>query len=454
MYRKCLLTLFLCVTSLYRSTVSINAQESRPDIEALRRAAANTLSEEISERPRDAAFTSGALGLQKLNPEISVTGDILWSYGNAETRGCGHTHTHANEDDTHLHEHDDHAHEHHHEEEAGDYKSDFMVRGLGLHLEAYLDPFTRFKAAFSLSEDDVHLGEAYMTRFGIVPHVSLTLGKFRQQFGVVNRWHKHGLDQVDFPLALRQVFGPGGLNQTGGSIEWSMPGVFGLSHELTVQITDGENDRVFGENSDNEPSTLAHYKIYRDLSDSTYAELGLTGLHGRNNEWQVLDGTENRNLASTVAGIDITVLWEPTDKMRYRNATWRSEAYFLDKNILPADGSGEDAINAWGGYSYLESKASRTLILGVRGDYFVPDVKDYAEYTSDTGTAVSLSPLAVTEDDSYRWQVGPYITWHQSPFVHFRAEYNHQDGDGTGPEEKVLWLQCIFAAGPHKHERY
>jgi len=50
--------------------------------------------------------------------------------------------------------------------------------------------------------------------------------------------------------------------------------------------------------------------------------------------------------------------------------------------------------------------------------------------------------------------VGPYITWYQSPFVHFRAEYNYQDGDGTGPEENVVWLQCIFAAGPHKHERY
>ena len=28
------------------------------------------------------------------------------------------------------------------------------------------------------------------------------------------------------------------------------------------------------------------------------------------------------------------------------------------------------------------------------------------------------------------------------------------DDTGTGPEEDVLWLQCIFAAGPHKHERY
>ena len=390
-------------------------------IEALRKAARTEIATDSPDVRKDEAFTSGALGLQKLNPEISVTGDILWSYKDVEPTGT---------------------------------EQDFLLRGLGLHFEAYLDPFTKFKAAASFGEHDMHLGEAYMTRFGILPQVNVTLGKFRQQFGVVNRWHKHGLDQVDFPLALRQVFGPGGLNQTGASVDWSIPSVLGFSHELTVQVTDGENDRVFGENENNALSSLIHYKIYRDLTDSTYAELGITGLYGQNNMWTVLEATVDKRLATTVAGVDFTVLWEPTDRMRYRNITWRSEAYFLNKDILAANGSGEDTISAWGAYSYLESKVSRTLILGVRGDYFEPDVKDYAEYRSDAGTAVSLSPLAVTEDDSYHWQVGPYITWYQSPFVHFRAEYNHQDGEGAGQEENVLWLQCIFAAGPHKHERY
>jgi len=390
-------------------------------IDAIRKAARTEIAADSPEEGKDEAFTSGALGLQKLNPEISVTGDFLWSS---------------------------------HDSESADTGSDFLFRVLGLHFEAYLDPFTKFKAAVGMNQSGAELGEAYMTRFGMLPHVNLTLGKFRQQFGVVNRWHKHGLDQVDFPLALRQVFGPGGLNQTGASVDSSIPSVLGFSHELTVQVTDGENGRVFGENADNAPSSLAHYKIYRDLTDSTYAELGFTGLYGQNNEWQVLDATEDKSLDTTVAGVDFTILWEPTDKMRYRNVTWRSEAYFLDKEVLAADGSGEDTISAWGAYSYLESKVSRTLVLGVRGDYFVPDTKEYAEYTSDAGTAISLSPLAVTDDDSCRWQVGPYITWHQSPFVHFRAEYNRQDGDGTGPEENVVWLQCIFAAGPHKHERY
>ena len=411
----------VCLLTVFSTSAPCRGQQADAAIQALRKAAKADIATGRTEQEKDESFTSGALGLQKLNPEISVTGDILWSYKDVES-------THA--------------------------KQDFLLRGLGLHFEAYLDPFTRFKAAASFGEHDVHLGEAYMTRFGILPQISLTLGKFRQQFGVVNRWHKHGLDQVDFPLALRQIFGPGGLNQTGGSVDWTIPNIAGLSHELTVQITDGENGRVFGQNSDNKPCWLAHYRMFHDLTDSTYIELGLTGLYGQNNEWQIVDTTEEKGLDTSVAGIDLTLLWEPTNRMRYRNVTWRNEAYFLNKDILAADGSGEDTLTAWGAYSYLESKVSRTLILGVRGDYFVPDVKDYAGYATSDGTSCSLSPLAVVEDDSCRWQVGPYITWHQSPFVHFRAEYNYQDGDGTGPEETVVWLQCIFAAGPHKHERY
>jgi len=398
------------------STLVCTAAEEGGEVEALRRAARADIVEQTKFEPQEEAFTSGALGLQKLNPEISVTGDMLWSYTDSETT---------------------------------DKKSDFVLRGLGIHAEAYLDPYTRFKAAFSLDEHDVHLGEAYMTRFGIFPNVNLTLGKFRQQFGVVNRWHKHGLDQVDFPLALRQIFGPGGLNQTGGSLDWTMPEFNGCSQELLIQLTDGENGRVFAENADNNPSVLARYKVFRDLTASTYADLGFSGLYGKNNEWTVGEDTVDEALDAWVFGADLTVMWEPTDRMRYRNVTWRSEAYAINKDILASDGSGEDTISAWGLYSYLESKVSRTVILGVRGDYFEPDVKPYA-----SAETVSLSPLAVTEDGAYRWQVGPYVTWNQSPFVHFRAEYNHQDGDGTGPEEDVVWLQCIFAAGPHKHERY
>jgi len=365
------------------------------------------------------AFKARGLSLQALNPEISITGDIIG-----------------------LVRHQDGSRK----------RSDFVFRGLGLHFESYLDPYTKFKAAVPVNENGAELGEAYMTRFGIARDLNLTIGKFRQQFGVVNRWHKHALDQVDFPLPLRMIFGDGGLNQTGLSLDWTLPKLRGASQELTFQLTRGGNRRLFGGNEHNTPSLLAHYKNFRDLSKDTYAEFGATGLIGWNDEWNVTRAgvarTVHDSLSTRVFGLDFSLLWEPTERMRHRNVEWRSEAYLLNRGIYAPDASGRDTLNAWGAYTYVQSKVTRTLDLGLRLDYYMADSKDYG------GLAGGLAPLAYRDSHPCFWQIGPYLTWHQSPFVRYRMEYNRLDGSGMDDPEDVVMLQVIFAAGPHKHDRY
>jgi hypothetical protein len=368
------------------------------------------------EEEKEVAFTAKGLSLQALNPEISVTGDMLATY-----------------------RHQDGSEQH----------SNIRFRTLGLHFESYLDPYTRFKAAVPVFPGGAGLGEAYMSRYGLLEGFNLTFGKFRQQFGVVNRWHKHGLDQTDHPLALRQIFGEGGLNQTGFSFDWVLPRLGNASQELTTQITNGENARLFSGSPLSTPSVLLHYKNYHDLSNSTYLELGLSGVVGWKDEWRIgqngsLETVYDRQPAR-VLGLDLNLVWEPTDRMRYRNMVWRSEVYLLDRDILAPDGSGSDSIAAWGAFTSLESKLNRKLDLGVRLDYFKPDQKDYADG--------SLAPHAFRDDVSF-WQVSPYLTFRQSPFVKYRLEYSHLDRKGVEPPEDSLTFQLIFAAGPHKHERY
>jgi hypothetical protein len=353
-------------------------QKPKDELSALRQLAQAEAAKEKTpdEMAEEVTFKSGGLSLQSLNPEISFAGDFLFS---------------SRQDST------------------SDTSSDFDFRVLDIHVESWLDPYTRFKTAIAVTEDETKLGEGYITLYDISDDLNLTLGKFRQQFGVVNRWHKHALDQVDFPLALREIFGNGGLNQSGVSLDWLMPPAGNASQQLTFQVTEGSNSRLFGDNTSNRPSLLAHYKNYRDLSKDTYLEYGLTGLAGWNDQWAVGSPTiyQDSRQETFVLGADLTVLWEPTEKMRYRNLEWRSEAYWLNKDILAPDGSGEDSINAWGLYSYLQTKISRTVDIGIRGDFYVPDTKSYANISSD----LSLSPLAVTGDNAYLWQISPYITW-------------------------------------------
>ena len=374
-----------------------------------------------AEQEEGTTFTSGALGLQALNPEISVAGDFLASYRSGEglTR--------------HF---------------------DAEVRTLEVAFDSYLDPYSRMRGIVEFGPDGAGLGEAYFTRYGLRPNVNVTLGKFRQQFGVVNRWHKHSLDQLDFPLPLRQIFGPGGLNQTGMAIDWQLPPLDTASQQVTLQLTNGENGRLFGNNTRNMPSALLRYTNYRDLSKDTYLELGMTALAGRNDEWQVLGPvgellTQRHDLWTRSLGVDVTVLWEPTDEMRYRNWLWRTEYYGLRREVLAPDGSGPDTLRAWGAYSQVQSKLSRRLDAGLRLDYYEPDVKPYADLPG-----LSLAPHAVTESGAHQWLIAPYVTWHQSPWVRWHLEWNHLRNHLMGPDEDALILQCCFAAGPHKHERY
>ena len=374
--------------------------------------------EERGESPTEVEFIARGLGLQSLNPEISVTGDVVTLYRDREGEPS---------------------------------EMDFRFRVLGLHFESYLDPYTLMKAAVGVNRDGAGLGEAYVTRFGVLPGLSITAGKFRQQFGVVNRWHRHALDQIDFPMPLTMIFGPAGLNQTGFSFEWMLPDWGDATQEAVLQITGGQNDRVFGENSRHLPCFLLRYKNFRDLSKDVYLEVGGTGLLGFNDLWDVAANggtvTERERLSTWMLGADLTVRWEPTERMRYSNFEWRTEFYFLDKGILAPDGSGRDRIRAWGAYTSLQRRISRTVEIGTRFDWYSAASKSYA-------LDGALAPLAFDVSDPYRWQVVPYITWWQSPWVRVRLELNYGDGQGMGPREFVIGLQIVFAAGPHKHERY
>jgi hypothetical protein len=387
------------------------------DLQALRRAAEAEATKEAKPEQglEEKIFKSGNLGLQALNPEISITGDLLGSY------------------------------------RTGDevVSWDWFLRGLGLHLESYLDPYSRFKSAIHFGQEGAELEELYLTRYGVYRGVNLTFGKFRQQLGVVNRWHKHALDWFDHPVPLMALFGHEGLNQTGASLDWS--GSLGEgSQELELQVTDGENERMFGENSKNRPAVLAHYRLYRDLSPSTYVELGGTGMIGWNDTWATLGPEIEDSLKTFVYGLDFTLAWEPTDRMRYRNLEWRSELYFTSKKIHRPDGLGTDKLHPWGGYSSLQAKVSRTIDLGARFDYYRADHKSYAELTPD----LSLAPLAVTDSDGKRYLVGGYATWWQSPFVRFRLGYEYEGGTAIEEDQGRATFQVVFAAGPHKHERY
>jgi hypothetical protein len=356
---------------------------------------------------KEQVFRGGQRALQGLNPEISVVGDV-YALGIVNNGG------YAAEGD----------------------RSGFIFRMIGLHFQSDLDPFSFTKITVGITPDGVGLGEAYMTWTGLLPGVSLTAGKFRQEFGVVNRWHLPGLDQHDWPLAMREILGPAGLNQVGLSLDWLMPRLWAHTNHLVLQVTNGDNDRLFAGKFFSIPAALLRVKSYYDLTEATYFELGLTGMVGWNNaRGKADDAGELQDepwRPTWLWGADWTLAWEPLKQAKYRNLVLRGELYGARKEL--SEGAVQQAV---GLYQAAQMKVSRRLELGLRFDWSMPFAED------NEGQQI------------FAWQ--PYLTWWQSPWVRLRLHYVYSNSDarpeGQQNDHRVI-LQGTFAAGPHKHERY
>ena len=177
-------------------------EKKKAELEELRRAAAAEAAKEGAPEEVDTGteFVSGTRMQTELNPEISINGDVFQVGGD-------------------------------------NLRTEMQPRHFELDFQSYLDPYTRMKVVFGYEgahsvwgygehnhehdgeneheEGGFELEEGYLSWISLPGNTSLTVGKKRQQFGVLNRWHLHALPQTDFPWVLQESFGAHGLSGTG-----------------------------------------------------------------------------------------------------------------------------------------------------------------------------------------------------------------------------------------------
>jgi hypothetical protein len=369
--------------------------------------------EKIAESQRE-VFVGRQRALQALNPEISVLGDVSYNWTDTGVR------------------------------------DQFLLRGAELAFQSTLDPYTRFKAFLGAhgeaptlghEEEDGHdhmdlgVGEIYMEWVALPLNTRLRVGKFRQQYGTLNRWHIHALPSVDVPFALRNTFGDHGLVGLGVGLDWQLPGLWASSNGLTLEVVNAENGVAFAGHHFQDPTFLLRHTGFFDLGPDTYFELGLNAVTGPN--------TEDGDLDTTVAGVDFNFVWEPIQRTKYRHVELRGEYIHTRRETGTAE---YGILESDSFYTYVSWKFSRRWIAGLR--------YDDAELSSPTEL---LHEQEFTEGLGERaWS--PFLTFWQSEFVRLRLQYQHATRDfawAHGPDDDDrLWLQVTFAAGPHKHESY
>jgi len=376
--------------------VERQAREARDELAALRdaaRAAADATRADTAE-----AEAGRTRNLNVLNPEISVTGDIVGSWVSPA---------------------------------EGNDEASATPREFEFSFQSALDPYTRTKifvtheqdfeiAGFPEEEGEeghgegiVEIEEGYLYWVGLPARLGLKLGKFRQEIGLYNRWHTHALLEVERPLAAQIFLGEDGLIQTGAALTLPTFGLGASTQTLTLELTRGDNEALFAGGS--EISYLANVQSFWDLSASTYLQFGATGVYGEN---------DDEALISRLLGIDVAFRWRPPGRGLYKDLTLKGEWYFSGKDVAA------DRLRGDGGYLQAAYRLNRRWVLGARADY--------------------LDPF---EDAPEIFQFVPSITWWQSEWVRIRLQYNLLAPDGEDTNHTLL-LQTVWAVGPHKHETY
>ena len=382
------------------------AQPVDDDTAALRRAAeaaAETADPVATVAPDDSA-TPQPVALNRYNPEISASVDMLGQY---------------RVQDPHV---------------DADSRSGLTFRELEVDIRSALDPFSQFRAQLSAGAEGVGVEEAYVLWVGLAPHLSLTVGRMRQSLSPLNRWHTHALDQADQPLAVRAMIGDEGLLQTGLRTEVLLSSVGRVTHTLDLEVTNSENEALFAGADYARPATLIRLGTNVPTGEAGYAELGLGALHGYADV--ALGATEDSPAVTEGARptdlvwVDLTWGYDPPGGADRFRLFARGQGLYLDRDL------GDRHSKRLGGYGYLNAHLTARWEIGLRGDWL-------------SGEAESVKDAV----DEQTVEITPYLTFWQSEFVRLRLQYRRQMPDAGDASDLVL-VQLSGAVGPHSHDKY
>src|SRR5437660_3853714 len=286
-----------------------------------------------------------------------------------------------------------------------------------LGFQAIIDPYARGDFFLSFGEEGVNLEEGYITFTALPAGFVAKVGKMRSAFGKVNTLHNHVLPWVDRPLVTTNlVGGEDGIDDAGFSLQRILPAPKGIFLEATGQVFRGDSDDVFHAQQRTDVSTVEHLRGYKDISESTNLDLGLSSARGHNNGTLTLPG----DFITQLYGVDATVRWKPLRRSIYHSFVGRSELIWSQRQQFPREQ------RSFGFYASGDYQFGRRWFSGGRFDW-----SDRSQFDNlrDKGFAATL-------------------TYWPSEFSQLRGEYRFTRYAESRDSNELL-MQLIFSLGAH-----
>jgi len=242
-------------------------------------------------------------------------------------------------------------------------------RSLELHesevgMQAIIDPYARADAFISFGETGVNVEEAYVTFTSLPAGLLMKVGKMRADFGKVNTIHNHALPYIDRPLATNNlVGGEDGIDDAGISISRFLPAPKNWFVQGTGQVFRGDSSTVYAANRREDLSVVGHVRGYRDLSESTNLDLGISYSRGHSN----LGVDLGPNFLTNLYGADATLRWKPLRRAIYKNFLLRTELFWSARDQLSPVNIFQTQ-HAFGMYTSTEYRVNRRWTVGGRFD--------------------------------------------------------------------------------------
>ncbi|HZI64495.1 MAG TPA: hypothetical protein VFE44_06925 [Thermoanaerobaculia bacterium] len=281
-----------------------------------------------------------------------------------------------------------------------------------LGLQAVIDPYARADFFLAFGEEGVEVEEGYATFTALPADLLLKVGRMKATFGKVNTLHSHTLPWADQPLPVTTLLGDEGWIGTGVSLARLVPLPADTFSEITLQVFRGDAEGLFEAAERNDLAYNAHYRLFRDLSEATNLDVGLSYGLGPNG---VAPETE-----TALAGVDATLRWKPLRTALYRSAIFRGEVI----------------------RSRREQEESTESALGwfASGDY---------QFARRWAVGGRLESVERPEDSSLDDRGEAFtLTFSPSEFARLRGELRRRRF-AEGDEATEVFLQLLFAIGAH-----
>jgi len=288
--------------------------------------------------------------------------------------------------------------------------------------QAIIDPYARGDFFISFGEEGVNLEEGYITFTALPAGVVAKVGKMRSVFGKVNLMHNHVLPWIDRPIVnTNLVGGEDGIDDAGVSIERILPAPKGIFLEATGQVFRGDSADVFKASQKSDVSTVAHLRGYKDITESTNLDIGLSYARGHNdagtNSVTPLSSTD---FLTQLYGVDATLRWKPLRRSIYHSFVGRSEFTWSQRQQPLREQ------RAFGFYTSADYQLKRRWFLGGRYDW--SDRSRFANVTDKGGSVV--------------------LTYWPSEFSQIRGQYRFTNYAENIKANELL-MQVIFSLGAH-----